>query len=204
MSVPSKELTVTLLTNYVHVDMDIWYIAELLSDADTVSISETWLRPGELCITKPTLMNTPALNVLNNENIVIYAKSGMTTTYPCYVGRPYGGVAVACKQRKTMQYTEFDIMSDRIIGVKVCNNSDIVEIIYMPFYNGEAHQTDCYAETIDVLQSVIEQFGAICPIHIIGDLNGDFGMTMIDLVPGPCMKHTNISKRCSDVELGSA
>ena len=52
-----------------------------------------------------------------------------------------------------MQYTELDIMSDRIIGVKVCNNSDIDEIVlcvYMPFYNGEAHQTDCYAETIDV------------------------------------------------------
>ena len=62
-----------------------------------------------------------------------------------------GGVAVACKQRKNMQYTELDIMSDRIIGVKVCNNSDIVEIVlcvYMPFYNREAHQTDCYAETI--------------------------------------------------------
>ena len=41
----------------------------------------------------------------------------------------------------------------------------------MPFYNGEAHQTDCFAETIDVLQSVIEQFGAICPLHIIGDFN---------------------------------
>ena len=137
------------------------YIAELLSDADTVSISETWLRPGELCIIKSTLMNTPALNVLNDEDIVIFAKSGMPTTDPC-------------KQRRNIQYTELDIMSDRIIGVKVCSNSDIVEIVlcvYMPFYNGEAHQTDCYAETIDVLQSVIEQFGAICPIHIIGDLN---------------------------------
>ena len=149
------------------------YIAELLSDADTVSISETWLRPGELCIIKSTLMNTPALNVLNDEDIVIYTKSGMTTTDPCYVGRHY--VAVACKQRKNMQYTELDIMSNqRIIGVKVCNSSDIVGIVscvYMPVYNGEAHQTDCYAETIDVLRSVIEQFGAICPIHIIGDLN---------------------------------
>ena len=44
------------------------YIAELLSDADTVSISETWLRPGELCIIKSTLMNTPALNVLSDED----------------------------------------------------------------------------------------------------------------------------------------
>ena len=33
---------------------------------------------------------------------------------------------------------------------------------------------------------------------------GDFGMTMIDLVSGQCMKRTNISKRCSDVEFGSA
>ncbi|KAK2156298.1 hypothetical protein NP493_1984g00012 [Ridgeia piscesae] len=64
------------------------YIAELLSDADTVSISETWLRPVELCIIKLTLMNTPALTILNEEDIVIYAKSGMTTTDPCYVGKP--------------------------------------------------------------------------------------------------------------------
>ena len=27
---------------------------------------------------------------------------------------------------------------------------------------------------------------------------------MIDLVPGQCIKRTNISKRCSDVEFGSA
>ena len=53
-------------------------------------------------------MNTPALNVLNDGDIVIYAKYGMTTTDPCYVGRPYDGVAVACKQRKNMQYTELD------------------------------------------------------------------------------------------------
>ena len=99
------------------------YIAELLSDADTVSISETWLRPGELCIIKHTLMNTPALNGLNAEEIVIYAKSGMTTTDPCCVSRLYG---VACKQRKNMQYTEFDIISDRIIGVKKCATTQIL------------------------------------------------------------------------------
>ena len=64
------------------------HIAELLSDADTDSINETWLRPGEVCIIKPTPMNTPALTILNDEDIVIYAKSGMTTTDPCYVGRP--------------------------------------------------------------------------------------------------------------------
>ena len=47
-----------------------------------------------------------------------------------------------------------------------------------------------------------------CPelshLRTVNGSGGDFGMTMIDLVPGPCMKRTNISKRCSDVELGSA
>ena len=43
---------------------------------------ETWLRPGELCIIKATLMYTPALNICNDEDIVIYAKSGMTTEIP--------------------------------------------------------------------------------------------------------------------------
>jgi len=38
------------------------------------------------------------------------------------------------------------------------------------FNNGEAY-TDCYAESIDVLQNVLEQFGAICPIHVTGDRN---------------------------------
>ena len=33
-----------------------------------------------------------------------------------------------------MQYTELDVMSDMIIGVKVCNNSDIVKIIIMCVY----------------------------------------------------------------------
>ena len=41
--------------------------------------------------------------------------------------------------------------SEKLQTQKVWNNSDIVEIVlcvYMPFYNEEVHQTDCYAETI--------------------------------------------------------
>ena len=37
-------------------------------------------------------------------------------------------------QRKNMQYTELDVMSDMIIGVKVCNKSYIVKIIIMCVY----------------------------------------------------------------------
>ena len=54
------------------------------------------------------------------------------------------------------------------------NNSDIVEIllyVYMPFYNGDISQTDLYLETTGVLQSIIDEYAAVSPIHIMGDLN---------------------------------
>ena len=40
-----------------------------------------------------------------------------------------------------------------------------------------------YAESIDVLQNVLEQYGAICPIHIIGDRNAQLhnGVCYIDV-----------------------
>ena len=93
---------------------------------------------------------------------------------PSYTGRPYGGVVVACRTKENIVYAEIPIANDRVIGVKVLNNSDIVEIllyVYMPFYNGDISQTDLYLETTDVLQSVIDEYAAVSPIHIIGDLN---------------------------------
>ena len=68
---------------------------------------------------KPTPMSTPAWNILNDEDVMIYAKSSMTTTYTCDAGGPYGGVALIYKQRKNLQYTELNIMSDRMIAVSV-------------------------------------------------------------------------------------
>ena len=70
-------------------------------------------------VMKPTLMSTPARNILNEDDVVTYTKSIMTTAYPCYVGGPYGGVALICKQRKNTQYKELNILSDRMIGVIV-------------------------------------------------------------------------------------
>ena len=71
--------------------------------ADTDNASEIVLRAGQLCIIKLTLMNTPAENILNEEDIVVYAKTGMNTTYPCYVDKPNAGVSVVWKQEKCMQ-----------------------------------------------------------------------------------------------------
>ena len=101
------------------------YIAELLRDSDTIGISETWLRPGELSIAKDTLLKSPALSNLNDEDLVVFAKSGMCDVDACYTGRPYGGIAVACKPRDSLCYTELAIQSDRVIEIKVCNNATV-------------------------------------------------------------------------------
>ena len=85
-----------------------------------------------------------------------------------------GGVAVACRTKENIVYAEIPIANDRVIGVNVLNNSDIVEVllyVYMPFYNGDISQTDLYLEATDVLQSVTDEDAAVSPIHIIGDLN---------------------------------
>ena len=166
------------------------YVSELLSHADTVGITETWLRPGELAVIKPTLLGSPALNNVNADDLVIFAKSSMCNIDPSYTGRPYGGVAVTCRTKENIVYADIPIANDRVIGVKVLNNSDIVEIllyVYMPFYNGDISQTDLYLETTDVLQSIIDEYAAVSPIHIMGDLNVR--------LPNQQMLHTNWYKK---------
>ena len=75
---------------------------------------------------------------------------------------------------ENIAYTEIPIANDRVIGVKVLNNSDIVDIllyVYMPFYNGDISQTGLNLDATDVLQSVIDEYAAVSPMYIIGDLN---------------------------------
>ena len=91
-----------------------------------------------------------------------------------YTVRPYVGIAVTCRTKENIVYTDIPIANYRVIGVKVLNNSDIVWILlyaYMPFYNGDISQTELYLEATDVLQSVIDEYAAVSPIHITGDLN---------------------------------
>ena len=150
-------------------------MCQILCQADTIGISETWLRVGELSIIKHTLLQSPALSeVVCAKDLLISAKSSMCDADPGDTGRPYGGLAVVCKARENITYTEITIDSDRVLGVKVCNHSGILEVllyVYMPFYNGNVAQIELYLEAIDVLQGVIDQFAALCPVHIIVDMN---------------------------------
>ena len=150
------------------------YVSKLLSNCDIVGVSETWLRPGELSSIKDIMMKSPHLYTTADEDITVYAKSSMVNIDPGYCGRPYGGMAMICRRKHNLTYDEIDIQSDRIIGVKVCNNDNIVQIVlclYMPYFNGDNTQTELYIEVLDILQTIIDQYGATCPIHILGDIN---------------------------------
>ena len=69
------------------------FVPELLSHADTVGITETWLRPGELSVIKPTLLGSPALglNNVNADDLEIFAKSGMCNIHRCQPSRNHAG-----------------------------------------------------------------------------------------------------------------
>ena len=141
------------------------YISKLLSNCDIIGVSETWLRPGEL----PMIKNT-----LKDENLSVFAKSSMNDIDPTYVGRPYGGIALICKKRKGLSYEEITVNSERLAGVKVCSTKGVLQIIlyvYMPFYSGDYNQIELYSEVLDEIQSVINQYGALCPIYVLGDFN---------------------------------
>ncbi len=152
------------------------YIAKLLSDCDILGISETWLRPGELCSMAQTLLESPFLHDESAESLSVFAKSSMVDIEPTYNGRPFGGIAIVCKSKSEhgIVYEELDIKSDRVIGVKLCRNNQVLQIslrVYMPFYNGDRKQTEIYMETVDIIQSVVDRYGALCPVNIMGDFN---------------------------------
>ncbi len=145
------------------------YIAKLLSDCDILGISETWLRPGELCSMAHTLLESPFLHE-SAESLSVFAKSSMVDIEPTYNGRPFGGIAIVCKSKSEhgIVYEELDIKSDRVIRVKFCRNNQVLQIllcVYMPFYNGDCKQTEIYMET------VVDRCGTLCAVNIMGDFN---------------------------------
>lgn len=150
------------------------YISKILSSCDIIAISETWLRPGEL----------PIINEIlgQDKDICVIAKSSMCDVDPGYSGRPFGGLAMVAVRQPGLTYEELVIDNDRIIAMKVCHGNAVLQIVisvYMPFYSGDRNHTEQYVETLDMLQTVIDTYGAVCPFYIIGDFNVQLPNTRI-------------------------
>ena len=151
-------------------------ISTMVLNCDLVGLSETWLRPGELASIKLGLHETYRRSGVSRSDIHVFAKSAMEESDASYRGRPFGGVAIVCKDKRDLNYTEIPTPSDRIVAIKISDiNNTAVHIVinvYMPFYQpGNSIQTDKFVDTIDALQVLVDDYAAIAPIKIIGDLN---------------------------------
>ena len=92
-----------------------------------------------------------------------------------YTGRPFGGVAIITKGIPNVTVLEINVASDRICAVGLydeCGNIiHVVASVYMPFYNSSKVKTEEYMETMDHLQSLLDQYAPVAPVKICGDFN---------------------------------
>ena len=107
------------------------YIKERLDVTDVICLQETWLRPHELGIISEVLETDAKLS--------IFSKSSMDEIQADYNGRPFGGVAIICKQKPDVYYRELDTNSKRLIAVGMYDKRarliQVIVSVYMPFYN---------------------------------------------------------------------
>ena len=82
-----------------------------------------------------------------------------------YCGHPFGGVFIICKSIKGLSFHELQTGNDSCAAVGVYDSSgNLVQIwlcVYMPFYTGDACQTQKYIPVIDALQAVLDKNGTI-------------------------------------------
>ena len=119
-------------------------------------------------------------NIINyiNDKYVVFNKSGMLAEDEHSAGRPYGGVAIICRVIDGLTYELVKCASDnsRIVAVLIKDIHDnpvhLIICLYMPYYDGsKPMQTDDYLTCIDATQSIIDTYGDIVPIKIVGDFN---------------------------------
>jgi exonuclease III len=94
----------------------------------------------------------------------------MLNVPPDYNGRPYGGVALICKDNPNFSFSEINTFNDRIVAPLIKDSaSDILQTIinvYMPFYqSGNHEQTNIFVETVDALQVLIDNYQITAPYH---------------------------------------
>jgi exonuclease III len=89
-------------------------------------------------------------------------------------GRSYGGVGFICNRKSGMSYRNVDIDCDRVSVLQVMyEQRPVLTIIgvYLPFYNGSSDQIALYAETLDIIQTILSNYAQDTPVMIMGDCN---------------------------------
>ena len=128
-----------------------------------IFLSEHWLSAHEL----PTFNNH-----FKDMNMWSNLKSSMDPEV-VLVGRPHGGIGFVAKRLANIVYKPIVVDSDRISGVQLISDGKIILTVvgvYLPFYNSTTDQIRLYSETLDVLQSTLDNMDP-SPVMIVGDMN---------------------------------
>ena len=140
-------------------------LKELKINSQIAFICEHWLQPCELPATQ---------RLLQQEGLLSFLKSSVDPE-EVLLGRPHGGIGFICKKSKDLYFNFMDVNSDRICVMKVLEKNSrkiLLNVIgvYLPYFSGTTDQVSLYAETLDKLQSAIDEC-ADAPITVVGDMN---------------------------------
>ena len=73
-------------------------------------------------------------------------------------GRPHGGIGFIANRVRGITYKPLNVDCDRITGMQLISNGKIVMTIfgvYLPYFRANSDQIKLYSETLDILQSAI-------------------------------------------------
>ena len=145
-------------------------IMELMKSTDMLFLSETWLKPCELC-------------TVSNDMV----KAGFWPNFKSSIdpetileGRPYGGVGIICKKVSGLTYIPLKTENDRILSLQIRSRERILVTIigvYMPHFNGSASQTAEYYETLEDIQCIIG-CNDPSPVIFLGDMNASLPQSL--------------------------
>ena len=141
-------------------------VHELQHESDIIFVSEHWLQVHEIPVLR---------NIFREFNCTAHLKSSVNPEEQL-VGRPYGGVGFICKPVPGLIYKFSDVCNDRICHLKVIqsnNNNVALNLIgvYLPYHNGSAEQVMLFSETLDQIQTLVENECRGSPLVILGDMN---------------------------------
>ena len=140
-------------------------IHELCNYSDLILVSEHWLQEFEI----PTMKA-----IFKDAGFSAHLKSSVDPE-EALIGRPHLGVGFVFRKIPGLIFKPFSIDNQRLCGLSILQQSTkqvLLNVfgVYLPYFNGSPDQIALYAETLDHLQTLIDNCNG-APVMIAGDMN---------------------------------
>ena len=140
------------------------YVKKLVQANDIVFLCEHWLQPKDIVTLEGSL---------DSELYWTHMKSSINPEENLK-GRPFGGIGYICKKNVCYHYKSVKCENDHICVLQIAEGDSVKMTIigvYMPYWNSSDEQLELYTETLDNLQSLVDQHGDTAPVLLMGDFN---------------------------------